>query len=93
MPHSDLTETEINLIELHYIKLNLIELNQIGWNLIKYNLVELDQIKLFWTPPPKKGRLHDFEGVILYYLKKLFMTPHLDSQSTTEPNSEMLSHA
>ena len=42
-------------------------------------------------PPPKKmWRLHD-EGLIVYYLKKLFLTPRLDSPSRTEPKPDMLS--
>ena len=35
-------------------------------------------------------RLHD-KGLIVYYLKKMFLTPHFDSQSTTEPKLDTLS--
>ena len=30
-------------------------------------------------------------GCIVYYLRKMFMTPHLDGHSTTDPKSEILS--
>ena len=33
----------------------------------------------------------DIEGCIVYYLKKMFTTPHLDSHSTTDPKPEILS--
>ena len=32
-----------------------------------------------------------FDTVTVYYLKKIFSTPHLDSHSTTEPKPEILS--
>ena len=32
----------------------------------------------------------NIEGSILYYLKKMMMTPHLGSHRTTDPKPEML---
>ena len=32
------------------------------------------------------------EGCIIYYLKKLLTTPHLDSYGTIDPNSQILSY-
>ena len=60
---------------------------------IKFNLYKIDQIFCNRPPPLEKKRLrsHDIEGFTIYYLKKLFMTPYINSHSTTEPKLEMLS--
>ena len=36
-------------------------------------------------------RMTTFDRVTVYYLKKIFSTPHLDSYSTTDPKPEILS--
>ena len=37
-----------------------------------------------------KMKTSNIVGCILYYLKKIMITPHLDSHSTTVPKLEML---
>ena len=38
-----------------------------------------------------KSETYNIEGCIIYYLKKMLMTPHIDSYSTTDPKPEFLS--
>ena len=42
------------------------------------------------TSTPKLGTCNNVRCII-YYLKKLLMTPHLDRHSTTDPKPEMIS--
>ena len=62
---------------------------------VQFNLIKAVDVPLMrdnnFTHMRPETEICDIVRVIVYYLKKLLMTPHLDSHNTTDHTLEMLS--